>query len=346
MAKKEVIISFSVISIVIGILVCIFCLQNKSTDSTNITNTLKNTNTSQVNTKNIANTQSKLTEKTNMNDQTELNNKKLVEHKCDLYSETPYDIPLSSISEIAKLTPRERQIVNNILENSQGFYFLKQDPKTKEITILLQNSIEESNTYTRHNLQFAKILQDGSVTYSNAGYSGTEGETSSAITKGTDLWEFDKTIEPYRPLKHVAFDEKKKVKFTEIWNYNNNSDIKYEMKNGEGKIISILKGTSDSETNYREEHVFYDKTGNTEMSFSASFEEANIKRFTYYDANDNQDSLTIESSYNTDGLKSEEKIYNNEYKLQNTVTADYKDGERVEIKVLDSNGNELEKLTN
>ena len=199
--------------------------------------------------------------------------------------------------------------------------------------------------YSRHNLQFAQISPNGNISYHFAGYDGQDGETSNAVTpNGDDIWEFDKSVEPPRPLKHTAYDNKGKVKFTEEWNYSHDADIKYIMKNAEGKTLSVFKETPDGMANYRKEHVFYDKDGNTTMSVSANFEGPNLKRFTYFDSETPKDSVTIESEYSDEGYKTEEKIYNKEYKLTNTVKANYSQGERKEIKVLDADGKPIKDL--
>ena len=268
---------------------------------------------------------------------------KQAEH-ADLYSSTPYDIPLISIAEICKLSPKVKKSVDDMLESSQGFYFLKQDPDTKDVTILLQNSVDLGDRYSRHNLQFAQISPDGNISYHFAGYDGEDGETSNAVVQGDDIWEFDKSVEPPRPLKHTAYDNKGKAIFTEEWDYSPESEIRYIMKNAEGKTLSILKETLDGDVNYRKEHIFYDKDGNTTMSVSANFEGPNLKRFTYYDSETPKDNVTIESEYSEDGNKTGEKIYNQEYKLTKTVKADYTDGERKEIRVMDSEGKELKAL--
>lgn len=263
--------------------------------------------------------------------------------KGDLYSDTPYYMPLLSVVEISELKPEVKKKVDEILENSQGFYFLKHDKKTGETVILLQNPVKDNSNYIRHNLQTAIVADDGSVTYKNIGYSGEEGEIDNSVEQKTDSWEFDTSVEPYRPLKHTAYDNHKKVLYTEVWNYGETESIRYEMKDAKDKTISIIKETTDGNDNYRKEHIFYDSNGNTEKSLSANYEGADIKWFTYYDAKNPENNISIESVYN-DGLKTEEKIYNQEYKLMNTLKADYSDGERTELTLFDGEGKEKESI--
>ena len=266
------------------------------------------------------------------------------EIKSDLYSNTPYNLPLISIVDISKLPPKIKQSVDEILETAQGFYYLKYNDHNKEVDIILQNPVSEGDTYSRHNLEFAHISSDGNITYKRKGYTGEDGETANAVTSDGDFWEFDTSVEPNRPLKHIVYEKKNKIKFEETWNYDEKEPVKYEMKDGKGKTISIMKETVENESNFRKEHIFYDHEGNTEMSVSANYDGAEISRFTYYNA-DKNDGITIISEI-SDGTKNKEQIYNKDYELQATVVADYKDGVREDIKLMDKDGKEVEKLSN
>lgn len=257
--------------------------------------------------------------------------------KYDLYSSTPYDVPLISVVEISKLKDNAKKAVDEVLESSQGFYFLKFDKKKNKTFIILQNSIDENPLYIRHGLEFAEISEDGNKTFYKP--------EPSAIDLGKDSWEFDISVEPQRPLKHIVYDEEGKVKFTEVWNYSDKEPVKYEMKNAQNKIVSILKESSDNDSNYRREHIFYDDEGNAKMSITANYDGANLSRFTYYNSEDKDNSISIMSEYSEDGLKSKEYIYNTDYELTNTVTSEYENGERKNIQVMDENGQELEKIS-
>ena len=261
--------------------------------------------------------------------------------KFDLYSETPYDIPLISIYEISKFSKVVKKSIDNLLEKSQGFYYLKQiDDK---IFVILQNPAYEADTYSRHGLQIAEISQNGTIVYHTAGYSGIDGEISAPEELENDSWVYDKSTEPYRPIKHTAYDEKGKVKFTEYWNYSPEDSIKYEMKNNHNKTISILKEIVENDTNYRKEHIFYDNDGNTIVSISINFEEANITRFNYFNAKKPETSIIVMADY-IDGMKSFEKIYDKDYNLINIVEANYDNSERKEIRIFDAEKNELGKI--
>lgn len=268
--------------------------------------------------------------------------KKEIKKTYDLYSNTPYDLPLISIYEISKLPQSVKKIIDETLEASQGFYMLKRvDDK---VLILLQNPVLESNTYARHNLQYLELYLDGRKEYHNAGYNGIDGEIFDNFNKGKDLWIFDKNSEYNLPLKHVAKDEKGKVKFTEIWNYDENEPVKYLMKDSKGKTLSIMKETLENESNLRKDHIFYDHEGNIIVSLTINYDGANISRFTYFNSHDMVESVSIISEYNNEH-KIKEKVYNEKYELINTINSTYKDAERIELQILDSESNEVAKLS-
>lgn len=253
------------------------------------------------------------------------------EAKYDLYANSLYDIPLVSIVEISKLPVDTKKVVDNLLEQAQGFYYLKiYDDK---IFVILQNPVSNINSYSRHNLEFAEISFDGKVTYHSAGYAGIDGETANAVEQSNDLWEFDETVEPFRPKKHVMYDEKGKIKFTELWNYDDTEAVKYQMKNSHKKVISIYKESQDDDSNLRKEHIFYDNEGNTKMSLIVNYEGPNISRLTFYNSHDTIDSFSIISEY-SDGLKVKELIYNEDYALEKTIVSDYIDATRKSIRVI------------
>ena len=106
----------------------------------------------------------------------------------------------------------EKNIVDKILEDSQGFYLLRFDGE--KVLIILQNPIINSETFGRHNLQFIEINLNGKINYHNAGYIGVIGELEEIVKQKDDTWIFDEKAEIRRPGKHIAYNEKKKVKFT------------------------------------------------------------------------------------------------------------------------------------
>ena len=279
-------------------------------------------------------TEKNVTEQNNIKPAVAIN--KEIQNKFDLYSETPYDLPLFSITEIAKLPQQMKDSVDKILDLAQGFYLLRYDGE--KVLIILQTPIKMADVYNRHDLQFAEISSNGAITYHLAGYSGLDGEILDSTKSKNDIWLFDEASEPLKPIKHTHYDEKGKIKYTEFWSYDEDTEVKYQMKDSKKQTISILKESQKDELNYRKEHIFYDNEGNTKMSLSINYEGANISRITFYNSHDSIDSMTIISEYE-DGHKVKELIYNEDYKLINTVKAEYIDGVRNKIILLDNNEN-------
>lgn len=256
----------------------------------------------------------------------------------DLYSSTPYDMPLYSITQIMQISPEAKKTVDEIFEEAQGFYFLKYDKAKNKTFVILQNPISQTNTYSRHDIEIAEISEDGTSTLHRVGYSGQNGE----VTNQVDEWTFE---DASKPLKHIAYDEKGGVKFTETWNYDSKEPIKYEMKDSNGKIVSVIKESGEGESNFRREHVFYDNDGKTKMSISVNYDGANISRFTYYNSTDDIDSVSIISEYDENGAKVGEKVYNENYELLNSLQADYENGDRKDVRLYNSNGEVITELS-
>jgi hypothetical protein len=267
--------------------------------------------------------------------------------KANLYSDSPNYLPFVSIAETAQLPAEMKQKINAILELSQGCYYLKTNTENKGIFVILQNpAMYSSNRYPRHNLQIAEINSNGTVTYKNLGFTGEDNEIENAVTPSKlEKWTYDETTEPARPLTHTVYDKKNKVLYSEKWNYDDTDPVKYEMDDGAGKVVSVMKETLDDDTRYRQEHIFYDEEGNTIKSMTVNYDGADIQWFTYYDANHPQNSVMIESVYE-DGLKKEEKIYNQNFKLEKTLSANYENGERTRIKLHNAEGEEILNIEN
>lgn len=260
----------------------------------------------------------------------------------DLYSNSLYDLPLISIVEISKLNPILKNEIDKLLELSQGFYFLKMKNED-EVFIIFQNAISSIDTYSRHGIEFAELSIDAEGTIIKniyqPFYNGVLGEISNAIEDANskpDIWKFDKSFEPYRPVKHSVYDEKGKLKFTEIWNYDQEEIVKYQVKNSKNKLISILKEIVTDDSNYRKEHIFYNDEGVVEFSISANYDGANISRFTYYNSLNSDDSVIIMSEFDEIGNKIKETIYDNDYQLLKIVKVDIENGERKKISVYDN----------
>ena len=261
----------------------------------------------------------------------------------DLYSSSLYDLPLFSIVEISKMPKALKNKIDSLLEASQGFYFLKQDED--DVFIILQNPAVHAKVFQRHDLQFAKISSNGETTFHNAGYAGIDGEVFTSLNNPLgEEWIFDETTETKRPLSHRVFDENNKVKFTEIWNYDDNISIKYAMKDADEKIVSILKESQNDDSNLRKEHIFYDNNGKITMSLTVNYDGPNISHLTFYNSHDSIDSVSLINKYEN-GLKIQESIYNENYELINVAESTYLNGERKVIKILDSEHNEIDRIS-
>ena len=241
----------------------------------------------------------------------------------NLYTDYSNTLPWISVIDISKIPNDKKCIVNELLEQSNGFYYLKYEPETSEIFIILQNPVlHQGEKFTRHNIQLARILSDGEVSYTDLGYQGEENETVNIEKQKNDVWEFDTSGELYKPVNHIRYGKRKNILFTETWHYEESEPIKYENKDALGNTLSILRETLIGDSNYRQEHVVYDSEGNIIKSLSIYYEGANIKRLMYYDIQNPEESITIESLFDN-GLKVGEKIYNGEYVNTNTIDSKY-----------------------
>lgn len=266
----------------------------------------------------------------------DISQQKIPEIKYDMYNDTSYDIPLSAIVEISKIKPIQKKAVDELLEASQGFYFLRYEKESETIFIFLQNPVEDKKIFPRHNLQLAIVDADGAIKYETMGYCGEDGEiinTVEEIQKKDELWVFNKDFEPYRPTKHVVYNEKGKTVFVEQWKYDENEPIKYVMKDNRKKVLSILKETLEDEINLRREHIFYDPEGKILKSFTINYDGSDITRFTYYDAENLQNGVISINEYQ-DGVRKSETIYNSDFKVKNIIEADINDGKKRTIKLL------------
>ncbi len=273
------------------------------------------------------------------------------EPKFDLYSTSLYDMPLVSIMHISKLPIKVKRYVDSVLENAQGFYYLDFNEEDKIVKIFLQNPINEGKIYSRHGLQVLTLTinDDGNFTQeiTNIGYNGEENEIENAVDENNnkyDVWTFDKSIEPYLPLKHKKYNEKGKILFTEKWNYAPDSEIKYQIKNSKNKTISILKESLEDSINLRREHIFYDEDGKISTSITINFDGANITRFMYYNSQTPQESLVIICEY-SDGVKVGETIYNQNYQPVKVMKMEYNEGVRKTLRMFDANNSEIAKIS-
>ena len=249
--------------------------------------------------------------------------------KTNLYGDTN-TVPLSAITQITGISPEAKNAVKKITDSQNNIFLAKK--KGDKLILVVEN---QENF--RHGIDFIEIsLANGHQTRSTLGYSDKMQDSDN------DIWEYDKNSDTPLPTKHTKFDKNGDVEFIEVWNYGYDNPIKYEMKNGEGKVISVKKETQGGNTDLRVENILYDENGNTKISVSTTYEGADIKRFTYYNADKPAEGASVFSEYK-DGNKIKETVYSSDLKLQNTYSSEYKDGARAEITVYDANDSEIGK---
>lgn len=257
---------------------------------------------------------------------------KTVGIKADLYQGVPDSLlPLSAISEIANLNNDVHKTIKELVDNSTGVLYAKRTGN--KLMMVVENPDD-----IRHGLEFVEVSADGKHEKINillSKYSQNESEN--------DIWEYDESEEIKRPIKHTKHDSNGAVEFVETWNYSTDEPIKYELRNKDDKVISVLKETIDENNSMRQEHLIYDKDGKTKVNLTVNYDGADLTRFTYYNAEKQDDSGSVFSEYK-DGIKTKETVYSSDYKVKNVYQPEYKDGERSEIKIFNNENKEIEKL--
>lgn len=247
--------------------------------------------------------------------------------KTNLYNDLPASaLPLSAISIISELPQNIKDEVLKISETN-NIYMIQ--PKKDKLLV-----VSENPENIRHNVEFTEIsLHSGQQIKTTLGYNDKMKDSQN------DKWEYN---ESKQPVRHSKYDENGDLEFVEVWNYENDNPVKYEMKDGEGKVLSIRKETLENGTNLRVEHLLYDKDGKTRMNVSATYEGEDIKRFTYYNSDKINESGSVFSDY-SDGVKTKEVVYTSDLKVKNSYTSEYRDGNREEIIKWDSKNKEVHK---
>ena len=258
--------------------------------------------------------------------------KKDLNIKTDLYKGVPDSLlPLSAISEIASLNGHVHKTIKELVDNSTGVLYAK--CSGNKLVMVVENPDDN-----RHGLEFVEISADGKhekIGFLLSKYS--EGNTDE------DLWEYDVSEDVKRPTKHTKYNSDGDVEFVETWNYSSDEPIKYELKNKDDKVISLVKETIDENNSMRQEHLIYDKDGKTKINLTVNYDGADLTRFTYYNADKPNESGSVISEYK-DGTKTKETVYTSDYKVKNVYEPEYKNGEREGIKVFDNENKEVKTL--
>ena len=315
---------------------CIFGLVNKKDNNIDNDNTAVNitVNTHKENSKGeeiVGNKKENLKKvkdlKENTVDSSLENKDKII--KANLYNDVPSSaLPLSAVVEISNLPENIKQAVAKIAE-TKNIYMIQR--KHDKLLIVTDNPAN-----IRHNIEFTEIsLKTGHQIHTTFGYNDKINDSNN------DIWAYNE--ETKQPIRHTKYNSEGDVDFVEVWNYEPDAQVKYEMKDSEGRVISMRKESLQGGTDLRVEHLLYDKEGNTKINVSASYDGQDIKRFTYYNADKPESGGVVISDY-SDGLKTKEVLYTPDLKVKNTYTAEYKDGNREEIIMWNSANEELEKL--
>lgn len=259
--------------------------------------------------------------------------KKDLSIKTDLYKGVPDSLlPLSAISEIASLNGHVHKTIKELVDNSTGVLYAK--CSGNKLIMVVENPDDN-----RHGLEFVEISADGKhekIGFLLSKYS--EGNTDE------DLWEYDVSEDVKRPTKHTKYNSDGDVEFVETWNYSSDEPIKYELKNKDDKVISLVKETIDeNNSSMRQEHLIYDKDGKTKVNLTVNYDGADLTRFTYYNADKPNESGSVISEYK-DGVKTKETVYTSDYKVKNVYEPEYKNGEREGIKVFNDENKEVKTL--
>ena len=245
----------------------------------------------------------------------------------NMYNDIPSSaLPLSAISLISECSDDVQSSILKIAETN-NIYMIQ--PKKNKLLVISDNP---SNI--RHSVEFTEISINNSQQIKT-----TFGYNDKIKDSDNEKWEYN---DLKQPTKHTKYNKDGDIEFVEVWNYDSNEPIKYEMKDAEGKVISLRKETLENGTDLRIEHLLYDKNGKTQMNVSATFEGEDLKRFTYYNADKPNESGSIFSDY-SNGLKTKETVYTTDLKVKNSYTSDYKDDNRENIIKWDNKNQEVRK---
>lgn len=249
--------------------------------------------------------------------------------KTDLYNDTPSSaLPLSAITEISTLPENVREIVINISKDNNIYMIQKHNNK-----LLI---ISDNPENIRHGIDFTEVtISNGHQIKTTLGYNDKMKDSRN------DVWAYKPDTN--QPVKHMKYNDDGDIEFVEEWNYDPENPVKYEMKDAEGKVISIKKETLSNGTDLRVEHLIYDKDGKTKVNVSATYEGDDIKRFTYYNADKINDSASVFSDY-SEGVKTKETVYTSDLKVKNTYVSDYTEGNRENIIIYDNKNQEVKKF--
>lgn len=257
--------------------------------------------------------------------------------KAELYNSLGNQtLPLSAITAISSLSDSIKKVINKQIENTNVYYVDVQNDKV----LIVKDANTDDERASRHDFEIVKI----SIPDEKIEKEGFPRKMSNEESE-REVWEYEVIDgDMVVPVSHKSLNEKGKVNLVEKWYYSEDDPIKYKVLSKDNKTLSIRKISANENGNWRDEHVFYDENGDTVLNVSTVYEDNNIARFTYYDAKQPENGVTIVNEY-TDGLKTKETVYSSDYKIENVYKADYENGERTGITILDGHNHPVDKLS-
>ena len=333
MDKKKIILLIVVV-LITGFSIYTYINKHDAADKIDNINKIEKQDNKSLNLKELTNKKTVEDKKTSNNEQSKSTNIETQETSenniihTNLYNDlSSTELPLSAITELSALPHNIQNVVYDISKNGNIYMIQKNHNK-----LLI---IADNPENIRHSIEFTEVsLSNGHKIKTTLGYNDTMKDSQN------DIWEYNH--ETGQPIRHTKYNSDGDMEFVEIWNYAPDEPIKYEMKNADGKVISMRKETLKDGTDLRIEHLLYDRDGNTQINVSATYDGADIKRFTYYNAEKINESGSIFSEY-SDGQKTKETVYTSDLKVKNTYTSNYKDGNRDEIIKWDNQNKEIKK---
>lgn len=257
-------------------------------------------------------------------------------HKAKLHNfDENHYVPFSAMVEISELPEDIRELIQNLIKESE-VYSLK---LSGDKIFIIKSANTEEEKFSRHDFEIVKISMKDKKVEKDLRFPQKMSNTESE----REIWNYEVIEEDMMvPTSHVSLSESGKAKLKENWYYNREDGLKYKVVNDKNKTLSLRKTSAPDENgNWSDEHIFYDEDGNTLLNVSSTYENNQLARFTFYEAENPNDGIIIVNEYN-DGDKTKETVYTPDYKVQNVYNATYENGERKEVTVLDNNNKEVE----
>ena len=127
--------------------------------------------------------------------------------------------------------------VEGYIQNSTVYYL---ETKKDGIFMIVDNS--DAENFPRHGLEFVEINHNGVKKV-------TPLIKTTDANDENDVWELDE--ETKLPIRHVNYNHDGEIVYSEFWNYSPESQIKYELKDHQGKTVSLRKEIQEGDSNIR-----------------------------------------------------------------------------------------------